>query len=82
MLSTKELTHKSYSAKVAFTQACKQELQWWTKHLETWNGRAIISVGPDIVPYTDAGKKVGSTPRRLPSVAGVNLSLVADTLDD
>ena len=57
MTKTKELLkNKSYAATMMLTDQCKLELQWWVQNLVTWNGRAIISSGPDMIIQTDASK--------------------------
>ena len=57
MTKTKQLLlSKSYGAPLTLTDQCKLELQWWVQNLTTWNGRAIISSGPDMIIQTDASK--------------------------
>ena len=50
------VTTKSYETMVMLSDASREELEWWTDHLQSWNGRAIISPGPDMVIQTDASK--------------------------
>ncbi|XP_069107399.1 uncharacterized protein [Argopecten irradians] len=33
------------------------ELRWWICQMESWNGKAIINAGPDLIIETDASKK-------------------------
>ena len=55
MTKTRELLRqKSYAASMTLTEECKMELQWWVTNLTIWNGRAIISPGPDMIIQTDA----------------------------
>ena len=57
MLKTKRLLEsQTYGAKVKLTPGCKEELRWWILHMKTWNGKAIITPGPDMIIQTDASK--------------------------
>jgi hypothetical protein len=49
--------NQSYESPVVLTQDCINELNWWTSEIETWNGRSLIRVAPDMIITTDASKK-------------------------
>ncbi|MEW8547756.1 MAG: DNA N-6-adenine-methyltransferase [Candidatus Thiodiazotropha sp.] len=51
------LVNKSYQAKVKLTLECLQELRWWISQMQNWNGKSIITAGPDLTISTDASKK-------------------------
>ena len=33
------------------------ELRWWIDHMTSWNGKGMISLGPDMVLMSDASKR-------------------------
>ena len=74
MLKTKQLLHsQTYSAKITLTPKCREELRWWLLHMETWNGKAIISPGPDMIIQTDASLKGwGAYLEGRPASSGIN----------
>ncbi|KAM4698712.1 uncharacterized protein WCC33_014250 [Rhinophrynus dorsalis] len=43
-----------YADLVALSTDAREELLWWLKHLDAWNGRAIFGVMPDLVIESDA----------------------------
>ena len=51
------LINKSYQAKLSLTPECLQELRWWISQMLNWNGKSIISAGPDLTLTSDASKK-------------------------
>ncbi|MCG7869237.1 MAG: hypothetical protein JAY74_23055 [Candidatus Thiodiazotropha taylori] len=51
------LINKSYQAKVSLNTECLQELRWWISQMRSWNGKSIISAGPDLTLTSDASKK-------------------------
>ena len=51
------LKFKQYEAEVFLNAECKEELRWWIIHLEDWNGKAMITPGPDMLITSDASKK-------------------------
>ena len=58
LLRTKALARiSSYATKIDLDQGSRTELTWWIDHLKQWNGRSLISPGPDMVIQTDASKK-------------------------
>ena len=74
MLKTKQLLHsQTYSAKITLTPKCREELRWWLLHMETWNGKAIMSPGPDMIIQTDASLKGwGAYLEGRPASSGIN----------
>ena len=53
------LANHSYEAPLTLSPGAKQELRWWSLHLETWNGKSLITPGPDMISTTDASKRGG-----------------------
>ena len=51
------LQSRSYQAKVTLTPDCLQELRWWISQMKNWNGKAIVSSGPDLIISSDASKR-------------------------
>ena len=51
------LVNKSYQAKVALNTECLQELRWWISQMQSWNGKSMISAGPDLTLTSDASKR-------------------------
>ena len=51
------LVNKSNQAKVTLTLDCLQELRWWILQMQSWNGKSIISAGPDLTITSNASKK-------------------------
>jgi hypothetical protein len=48
MLKTRALIQgQSYEAPVNLSPECREELRWWIHHLEIWNGKGMITPGPD-----------------------------------
>ncbi|KAM4807615.1 LOW QUALITY PROTEIN: uncharacterized protein WCC33_005133 [Rhinophrynus dorsalis] len=43
-----------YTNVIALSYDAREELVWWLKHLDAWNGRAIFGVIPDLVIESDA----------------------------
>ena len=80
MLKTKQLLHsQTYSAKITLTPKCREELRWWLLHMETWNGKAIMSPGPDMIIQTDASLKGwGAYLEGRPASSGDKWPLVGD----
>ena len=37
---------KRYNAKLQLSQECRQELSWWIKNLNDWNGKSFINIVP------------------------------------
>ena len=74
MLKTMRLHQaQTYAAKVTLTPQCKAELRWWLLHMESWNGRAIINSGPDMIIQTDASTKGwGAYLEGRPASSGIN----------
>jgi hypothetical protein len=48
---------QNYETNLTLTRECKEELNWWVKEVENWNGRSLIRSSPDMVITTDASKK-------------------------
>ena len=51
------LVNKSYQAKVALNSECLLELRWWISQMQSWNGKSMISAGPDLTLTSDASKR-------------------------
>ncbi|KAM4723097.1 uncharacterized protein WCC33_009317 [Rhinophrynus dorsalis] len=43
-----------YSDFIALSSDAKEELVWWLKHLDAWNGKAIFGMEPDLIIESDA----------------------------
>ncbi|KAM4748674.1 LOW QUALITY PROTEIN: uncharacterized protein WCC33_006046 [Rhinophrynus dorsalis] len=43
-----------YADVIALSSDAREELLWWLKHLDAWNGKAIFGVTPDLVIESDA----------------------------
>ena len=55
MCKTKGLLQgQSYGARVTLSAECLEELRWWCYNVEQWNGRALLTPGPDMTISTDA----------------------------
>ncbi|XP_056380443.1 uncharacterized protein LOC130275879 [Hyla sarda] len=55
-----------YEDEIALTPDTKEELLWWLKHLQDWNGKAIFNSVPDLIIESDAsltgwGARCGSS---------------------
>jgi hypothetical protein len=48
---------RHYEAVVTLSPQAKEELRWWTAHLDAWNGKAVLLPQPDLVIETDASTK-------------------------
>ncbi|KAM4795568.1 uncharacterized protein WCC33_000623 [Rhinophrynus dorsalis] len=59
-----------YSDVIALSSDAREELVWWLKHLDAWNGRAIFGVAPDIVIESDASLVGWGARRGLVSTGG------------
>jgi hypothetical protein len=71
--TTQLLRSQTYAAKISLNPQCKTELRWWLLHMETWNGRAIITSGPDMIIQTDASSKGwGAYQEGRPTSTGIN----------
>jgi hypothetical protein len=58
MLKTRALIQgQSYEAPVNLSPECREELRWWIHHLEIWNGKGMITPGPDMILTSDASKR-------------------------
>ena len=51
------LVNKSYQAKVALNSECLLEQRWWISQMQSWNGKSMISAGPDLTVTSDASKR-------------------------
>ena len=74
MLKTKQLlSGKTYSSQITLSPECKEELRWWLLHMKTWNGKAIVNAGPDVIIQTDASLKGwGAYLEGRPTSTGIN----------
>ena len=55
MFKTKALlVNRTYGAKVTLPPECITELRWWSYNIDQWNGKAMITPGPDVTLTTDA----------------------------
>ena len=50
------LKSKTYNSLISLPIQCKTEIQWWISKLEEWNGKQILTMGPQISIETDASK--------------------------
>jgi len=50
------LSHQLWDKKHKISQEAKDEMLWWLKNLDDWNGRMIIPQPHQIIIYTDASK--------------------------
>ena len=58
MTKTKFLLHNpNYQTLVTMPTECRVEIRWWIHHLRLWNGKHIITPGPDLILETDASLK-------------------------
>jgi hypothetical protein len=48
---------QNYETQLTLTRDCVEELKWWAKEIENWNGRSLIRSVPDLIITTDASKK-------------------------
>ena len=48
---------KGFDATIFLSSEAREELHWWSAHLDAWNGRALLHPAPDLVIETDASKK-------------------------
>ena len=48
---------KGFDATIALSSEAREELHWWSAHLDAWNGRALLRPAPDLVIETDASRK-------------------------
>lgn len=47
-------TNHSYSQTLSLDQESREELEWWLKNAQAWNGRAIFGEEPELVIDSDA----------------------------
>ena len=45
---------QSFETRIPLNNKAKEELQWWSKMLNSWNGHPILPLTPDLVIETDA----------------------------
>ena len=48
---------RGFDATIALSSEAREELHWWSAHLDAWNGRALLRPAPDLVIETDASRK-------------------------
>ena len=48
---------KGFDATIALSSEAREELHWWSAHLDAWNGRELLHSPPDLVMETDASRK-------------------------
>ncbi|XP_070556878.1 uncharacterized protein [Ptychodera flava] len=47
----------SYDALVVLSQETREELTWWVKCLDVWNGRSLLPQKPQVIIQTDSSRK-------------------------
>ena len=48
---------KGFNATIALSSEAREELHWWSAHLDAWNGRALFLPAPDLLIETNASRK-------------------------
>ncbi|KAK3099298.1 hypothetical protein FSP39_002298 [Pinctada imbricata] len=49
--------NQGYDSKIMLNLEAKQEIKWWLAHLESFNGKTILTPVPEMVIETDASKQ-------------------------
>ena len=50
---------KGFDATIALSSEAREELHWWSAHLDAWNGRALLRPAPDLIIETNASGRAG-----------------------
>lgn len=56
-LKNRALKASCYNTPISISPLAQEDLQQWTEHLGSWNGRTILSAAHELVIETDAYKK-------------------------
>ena len=62
-----EQNRQSYERPCPLSTLAKEELSWWTKHMQEWNGKSLIRREPDMSIESDAPGGVGERLPRKPA---------------
>ena len=50
------LRSQTYNTLIHLPNSCRSEIQWWIQKLKVWNGKQILTTGPQLLLERDASK--------------------------